>query len=37
LPDLSLHHRGFDGITDIRLFGSWKDNDNVTLTFTKDF
>jgi len=35
--DLSLQYTSFDGITDVSLFGNWKDNDNITLTFTKDF
>ena len=30
-------HNDVDGITDIRLFGIGKDDDSVTLTFTKDF
>ncbi len=34
---LSLQYTSFDGIKDVSLFGNWKDNDNITLTFTKDF
>ncbi|MDG4718848.1 MULTISPECIES: hypothetical protein [Thalassospira] len=34
---LAVQYTIFDGIRDVSLFGNWKDNDNVTMTFTKDF
>ena len=34
---LSMRYTRFDGIDGMSLFGNWKQNDNLTLMFTKDF